>query len=132
MGSEPFRVSQVPRPTLEYYINGALADERRGVQASMARSIRVDAVADPSFKAFSPDDASFRVSQMTVRLVRNNRPIGQPVSISGSSGSIGALASQAQSGDRLFIEVSGVQRKNFKGNVNDAGVPVQLKNIPLN
>lgn len=132
MGNEPFRVTPVPRPSLEYYINGALADERKGVQASMARNIRVDAVADPSFKAFSPEDASFRVSEMTVRLVRNNRPVGQPVVISGPSGSIAPLASQAQSGDRLFIEVSGVQRKNFKGSVNDAGLPTQLRNIPLN
>jgi gliding motility-associated protein GldM len=132
MGTEPFRVTQVPRPSLEYYINGAVADERRGVQASMARNIRVDAVADPSFKAFSPEDANFRVGEMTVRLVRNNRPVGQPVSISGPSGSIASLASQAQAGDRIYVEVSSVQRRNFKGAITDAGMPAQGRNIPLN
>lgn len=132
MGTEPFRVSQVPRPKLQFYINGAAVDERRGVAASMARSIRVDAEADPSFKAFSPEDANFRVSQMTVRLARGSRPVGNPVVISGPSGSIASIASQAQPGDRLVIEVSDVQRRNFKGNVSSAGMGVELKNIPLN
>jgi gliding motility-associated protein GldM len=132
LGSEPFRVTRVPRPRLEFYINGALVDDKRGVTASMARSVSVKAIADESFSNFSPDDAQFRVGQITVSLARGTRRVGNPVVVSGSSGSIVALAQQASAGDRLVIEVSGVQRRNFKGDILDAGLTPDSKNVPLN
>ncbi|WP_273214955.1 gliding motility protein GldM [Runella zeae] len=132
LGVEKFRVNRVPRPRLEYYINGALADDKRGVPANMARSVMVKAVADESLVNYSPEDANFRVGQVTVSLARGNRRVGNPVVISGPSGSIAALAQQATAGDRLVFEVSGVQRRNFKGDVVDAGVGTDTRNIPLN
>lgn len=132
MGSEPFRVSRVPRPRLEYYINGALVDDKRPIAAGMARSIMVKAVPDEGFANFSPDDANFRVGQIVVRLASGNRPKGQPVVISGPSGSIASLAAQASAGDRLVVEVSEVKRRNFKGDIVDAGVGDDTRTIPLN
>ena len=132
MGSEPFRVSRVPRPRLEFYINGAVVDDKRPVAASMARSISVKAIPDEGFANFSPEDANFRVEQIVVRLASGARPKGQPVVISGQSGSIASLAAQAAPGDRLVVEISGVKRRNFKGDIVDAGVGSETRTIPLN
>lgn len=132
IGTEGFRVNRVPRPRLEYYINGALVDDKRPISASMARNISVKAIADESLINYSPEDANFRVGQITVRLASGARPKGQPVVISGPSGSINALAAQAAPGDRLVIEVSGVQRRNFKGDVQDAGIGTESRTVPLN
>ncbi len=131
MGTETLPVRKVPRPRLEYYINGQLADEKRGVSASMARSIDIRAIADESFSSVAPRDANFRVSEAIIYLARGSRPVGQPVSMNGPNASLVRLAQQAQAGDRLLIEVKGVQRKNFRGNISETGV-TDLKNIPLN
>ncbi|MEZ4905414.1 MAG: hypothetical protein R2822_28445 [Spirosomataceae bacterium] len=49
----------MPRPKLEFYINGALVDDKRPVAAGMARSIMVKAVPDEGLPNFSPDDTNF-------------------------------------------------------------------------
>ncbi len=131
LGTENYKVARVPKPRLEYSINGQVVNERTGAQASMARSISVKAIAEENFANYSPEDARFRVAEITVFLVRGSRPQGPPVNISGPSGSIAALASRAQAGDRLVVEVKSVQRQNFKGEVSDAGLN-DSKNIPLN
>ncbi|MFN4145825.1 MAG: gliding motility protein GldM [Runella sp.] len=132
LGTEKFRVNRVPRPRLEYSINGALVDDKRGVQATMARSISVRAIADESLVNYSPEDANYRVGEIQVSLARGNRRVGNPVVISGPSGSIASLAQQAQPGDRLVVEVSNVQRRNFRGDIVDAGMGTDTRTIPLN
>ena len=95
----------------------------------MARSISIDAVPDESFRNYSPEDANFRVSEIVVSLARSTRRV-DGVTISGNSGSLARLAQQAQPGDRYVVEVKGVQRRNFRGDIKDAGV-TDMKNIPL-
>ena len=86
-------------------------------------------MADESFKSTNPEDANFRVSELYVALARGQRKIDD-ITLPGS-GSISKLAAQAQTGDRYYIEVKGVQRKNFKGSVEN--IPFTMaKNIPLN
>ncbi|TDE16683.1 type IX secretion system motor protein PorM/GldM [Dyadobacter psychrotolerans] len=128
LGSEPFRVNRVPKPSLEVRVNGVVLDERKGVPATGARSIQVVAVADESFRNFSPQDAKFRVSQIQVSLARGSRRIGNPISL-GGGGSLSSLAQQAQPGDRYVIEVLKVERQNFKGAVNE--VEMGNKYIPV-
>jgi gliding motility-associated protein GldM len=130
LGSEPFRVNRVPRPRVEILINGASYDERRGVQASMIRSITVKIIADESLQNYSPEDANYRAGEVLVNLARGNRRI-DGVSLSGAGGSISKLGQQASGGDRLVIEVSGVQRRNFRGEIKDAGMGTELKTINL-
>ena len=131
LGTEPFRVSRVPKPTLELRVNGGAYDDRRGVSASGARSIQVIAVPDESFKNFSPEDARFRVSQIQVSLARGTRRVAGPVTLSGG-GSISSLAANAEPGDRYVIEVLGVQRQNFKGVVSDVEMGKPTLGVNLN
>jgi len=131
LGTEPFRVRLVPKPTLEIRVNGAALDERRGIAASAARSIQVVALADESFKTFSPEDARFRVSAIQVSLARGARRIGSPISL-GGGGSISSLAQQAEPGDRYVIEVLKVERQNFKGNVSEVEMGQVIRSVSLN
>ncbi|WP_080241050.1 type IX secretion system motor protein PorM/GldM [Spirosoma rigui] len=118
LGKNEFRVNRVPRPTLEYYVGGTKAGDPRGVPVGSARSVRVTAVADESFRNYSPDDANFRVTGITVILARGTRKVGQ-VNLGPGGGSLGSLAAEAQPGDRYSIQVDGVQRRNFRGDISD-------------
>jgi gliding motility-associated protein GldM len=113
LDTKKFRVARVPKPQLVIKVNGAVADEKRGASASTCRVISVDAVADESFKRTNPEDAQYRVSDFEINLARGNRRIAGP------STSIGSMASQAQAGDRYVIIIRGVQRRNFRGDVED-------------
>jgi hypothetical protein len=90
----------------------------------------VNAVADESFRNYSPDDANFRVTGITVILARGTRKVGQ-VNLGAGGGSLGALAADIQPGDRLAITVEGVQRRNFKGDISDVSIGNPLQNVPL-
>jgi gliding motility-associated protein GldM len=128
LGKETFRVRRVPRPDVKFFGNGGELNEKQGVSASGLRSIDARAIADESFKSTNPDDANFRVSELYVALARGQRKIDE-ITLNGS-GSLAKLAAQAQPGDRYYIEIKGVQRKNFKGTIES--IPYSLsKNIPL-
>ncbi|WAC12115.1 type IX secretion system motor protein PorM/GldM [Dyadobacter pollutisoli] len=130
LGSEPFRVNKVPKPSLEVRVNGAVFDERRGAPASGTRSIQVIAVPDESFKNFSPEDAKFRVAQVEISLARGTRRI-TGVTLNGGGGSISSLAQQAQPGDRYVITILKVERQNFKGAVNEVEMGNQFRQVTL-
>jgi gliding motility-associated protein GldM len=129
LGTENFRVQRVPKPTITIYANGSPANEKRGESASGLRSLTVKAEADESFKNFNPDDAQFRVSDITVTLARGSRPVAS-VNLSGG-GSIASLAQQAQAGDRYVIEIKSCQRKNFRGTIENVnlGNPIRMINL---
>ncbi|MFN8354678.1 MAG: gliding motility protein GldM [Spirosomataceae bacterium] len=130
LGTEPFKVQRVPKPDIAVWGNGAPVDERRGMMASALRTIEIKCVADEGFKIACPNDANFRASSVTVNLVRGSRRIGN---LDGSGVvNISGLAQQAQAGDRYVVEVKGVQRRNFKGEIKDVSVGTKLFNIPLN
>ncbi|HLL93690.1 MAG TPA: gliding motility protein GldM [Spirosoma sp.] len=130
LGKNEFRVNRVPRPTLEYYVGGTKAGDPRGVPVGSARSVRVTAVADESFRNYSPDDANFRVTGITVILARGTRKVGQ-VNLGPGGGSLGNLAAEAQPGDRYSIQVDGVQRRNFRGDISDVPMGSPQQTVPL-
>lgn len=130
LGRESFKVNRVPKPALELRVAGRVPNLTQGESASAVRSIQVVAVPDEGFKNYSPDDANFRVSQITVSLARGTRRIAGPLDLAGG-GSINNLAAQAQAGDRYVIEVKGVQRRNFKGDVSNVEMGTPILYIPL-
>ena len=130
LGTERFRVNKVPKPTLEFYVGGTKVGDPRGVAVGQARSVRVLAVSDESFRNYSPDDANFRVTGITVILARGTRKIGQ-VTLGPNGGSLGSVAADIQPGDRLAITVDGVQRRNFKGDVSDVSIGNPMQSVPL-
>ena len=131
LGSEDFKVNRVPRPTIVYYVGGNKVTDPRGVPANAARSLRVDAEADPSFAAYSPQDANFRVTGVTVNLARGTKRVVGPISLGAGGGSLNAMAQEMQPGDRITIQLEGVQRRNFRGEISDVPMGTQLQVISL-
>jgi gliding motility-associated protein GldM len=129
LGVEKFRVRRIPKPEVKIFGNGGELDEKRGASATGLRSIDARAIAEESFKATNPEDAQYRVTEVEISLARGQKRVGG-LTLSGG-GSIGSLAQNAQPGDRYYIEVKGVQRRNFRGTVENIPVTV-VKNIPLN
>ncbi|WP_288428648.1 gliding motility protein GldM [uncultured Spirosoma sp.] len=121
LGTEQFRVNPVPKPSLEYYVGSTKAGDPRGVPVGQARSVRVRAIADESFRNYSPDDANFRVTGITVIWARGTKKMGQ-VNLGPDGGSLGSIAADFQPGDRLAISVDGVQRRNFKGDISEVSI----------
>ena len=130
IGKENFKVRTVPRPELRLYVNGAEADEKRGISAGQARTVEVKCFSDENFKTTNPEDARFRPTGVKIFLARGTSPKG---SVEGGAGAINvnSLATNAQSGDRFVIEVKGVQRMNFRGAVSDIPMSRTFQ-MPLN
>lgn len=132
--SFPFNVRRVPKPTIEVLANNAVVGEsvkKRGISASSLRRIDVRAVPDEDFKNNNPEDANFRVSSYNIFLASGTRPKGKLEGVSGSQ-DVSSLAQQARTGDRYLIEVKGVQRRNFKGQIEEVNVGEIYVEIPLN
>lgn len=129
LGKDEFKVRRVPRPQLVVYGNGSAIDLRKGSAATALRSIDVRAIADESFKATNPEDANFRVSEVIISLGRGQRKV-TGTNFSGGGGNITSLAQQAQPGDRYVVEINGIQRRNFQGNISSIPVKESIV-IPL-
>lgn len=131
IGSQTFKVRPIPLPTIKCYVGGTEADEKRGVPGGSLQTITMRAIADPGFQMFLPEDARFRVSRFEVTLARGRRPAAPTASANGSQINVSNLGNMAREGDRLYIEVKGVQRQNFRGNVSEVQMPNRSFNIPL-
>ncbi len=129
----PFNVRRVPKPTIVASANNARVDEnvkKRGLVASSVRQISVSALADEDFKANNPEDAAFRVSSFDIFLASGTRPKGNLKNVSGNV-NVSQLAQQAEPGDRYLIVVNKVERKNFKGEIEEVNVGEFTVEIPL-
>ncbi|MDW3208795.1 MAG: gliding motility protein GldM [Reichenbachiella sp.] len=117
IGSQDFKVKRIPKPEIVVYGKGGPVNLKRGVKGA-PRSLKLAAEPDESFAQFLPKDAKFRVAESEVNLVRAGRSVGS-VRPKGPDLNLSSLASQAREGDALVIEVKKVQRRNFKGEVEN-------------
>lgn len=131
IGAQDFKVKRIPKPEIKVYSGGREVDQKRGVKTP-PRSIKLQAVADESFAQFLPKDAKFRVAEADVTLVRSGRAV-VPVKAKGPDVNLSRMASQARSGDAIVIEIKKVQRRNFKGEVEDfPNFAPRILNIRIN
>lgn len=117
IGSQDFKVKRIPKPEIVVYGKGGPVNLKRGVKGP-PRSLKLQAQPDESFAQFLPKDAKFRVAESEVNLVRAGRSVGS-VRPKGPDLNLTSLANQARAGDALVIEVKKVQRRNFKGDVEN-------------
>ncbi|MGI4864029.1 MAG: gliding motility protein GldM [Janthinobacterium lividum] len=130
IGSQNFKVRPIPNPTIKCFVGSSEANEKQGTPGSAIRSITMRAIPDPGFATFLPEDARYRVSKFTAVLARGKRPVVGPKVINGPQGDMSDMVNAYREGDRLFIEVQGVQRNNFQGQVEDVNM-TRTFNIPL-
>lgn len=131
LGVEEFKVQRVPRPEVVVTCNGGTPiNFKQGMPASQIRSIEVNCIPPDGFKITNPDDAKYRATDITVFLALGTKKLGS-VQFE-KAGSVSGLAAQAQSGARYVIEVKGVKRSNFKGEISDMGMQPITLTVPLN
>ncbi|SFQ33246.1 gliding motility protein GldM [Hymenobacter arizonensis] len=130
IGSQTFQVRPIPKPTIECFVGGRPVNEKQGTPGTAVRSMTLRAIPDAGFATFLPDDAKYRVSSYEVTLVRGRRPAIQPRTVSGPTADLSDVVNAYREGDRIYIEVKGVQRLNFQGNVEEVNISKQF-NVPL-
>lgn len=117
IGTETFGVKRIPKPEIMVYAGGREVDMKRGV-SSVPRTIQIKPVPDESFAALLPKDALFRVATAEVALVRGGRAV-LVQTYNTDNIDLSQMAAQARSGDAIVIDVKKVQRRNYKGEIED-------------
>jgi gliding motility-associated protein GldM len=113
IGSQQFSVRAIPKPSVEVFANGRAIDQKIGFDV-VPSQLQARALADEGFKAALPNDAKYRVNAWKVYLVRGKRPV-TTIDVSGDIANLGGIKGQAKPGDRIVIEIIGVQRMDYKG-----------------
>jgi gliding motility-associated protein GldM len=121
IGKVEFPVRAVPRPSLVAKIAGQPVDQKRGVQ-QVPQSIMVVAEPDPAFAAALPKEARYGVTDGEITLARGKREV-KTMPFNSGNVNLGPIRGEAQSGDRIIIQVKKVLRKNFKEATEDVPVP---------
>ncbi len=129
IGSQVFKVRPIPNPTIKCFAGGQEANEKQGTPGSAIRTITLKAIPDPGFLTFLPEDARYRVSGFSAVLARGKKPVLMKT-VNGPQGDMSDMVNAYREGDRLYIEVKGVQRNNFQGQVEDVNM-TRAFNIPL-
>ncbi|RZJ61657.1 MAG: gliding motility protein GldM [Hymenobacter sp.] len=129
IGSQEFKVRPIPNPTIKCFAGGSEANEKQGTPGAAIRTITLKAIPDPGFATFLPEDARYRVKGFTAVLARGKKPV-MSKTISGPQGNLGDMVDAYRDGDRLYIEMQGVQRNNFQNQIEDVNM-TRTFNIPL-
>jgi gliding motility-associated protein GldM len=123
IGTEKFRVKPIPKPTLEIYNDRGPLDIRKG--GDKPRILRIRAIPDQDFAEFLPLDARYKVTKGEVILVRNGIA-RQTLKFDDDQVDLSPMASLLIKGDRLIIDIKEVKRKNYRGNVENVSIGVQV------
>lgn len=130
IGSQDFSVRKIPQPEIIPYTDRGPVDQKTGMPAKTPR-IKLNVKPDESFAEFLPKDAKFRVSSCVATLVSGG--IGRAtVNSNGDVLNLGQIAANARKGDQIVIEIRGVQRQNFRGQVEDFKINSRYIRIGLN
>jgi gliding motility-associated protein GldM len=113
IGVEKFKVRTLPKPEIKIMNGGREIDQKLG--GACPRSLKAVAVAEQSIKDAVPKDARYKVTEWEVTLARGKRAIGGVMKLTSDEAGLTNQASSAQAGDRLVMEVKGVERLNFRG-----------------
>lgn len=116
IGDREFGVRGIPAPNIVAGSDRGEIDLKQGISAKTPR-IFLQAVADKSFKDFLPDDAQFQVAQAEITLVSGG--LGRKTIQTGNRVDLRQIAAQARKGDQLVIEIKKVQRRNFRGEIEN-------------
>jgi gliding motility-associated protein GldM len=132
IGTQTFRVKEIPKPELSLKSGGREIDLKKGV-SQVPREISLEAIPDPDFAQFLPEDAQYRVTKWEVTLARGQRGI-ETKQVSSTKADLSSFVAQARPGDRIVIEAKELQRRNFKGEIENVsiGVNAAIKTVPIN
>ncbi|CAN5462979.1 gliding motility protein GldM [soil metagenome] len=131
LGFQEFRVRNIPRPEIKFFSRGKEINDKQGESIASLRSLEIKVIADESFKEFLPNDARYRVAEWEITLARGSRPVAPPKRVTAQDVNLTDLLQKAQPGDRFVVEVKGIQRMNFRDQVENIKVG-ETKIVSLN
>lgn len=116
IGSQTFRVKNIPLPNYSFKLGNAEIDLEKGISANAIRGrLEIQANAESNFKDDVPQDARYRIEGVEITL-RAGTTVKQQVK--ERSGRVNLRALQGASprpGNYLVIKVTRVSRINFRG-----------------
>jgi len=133
IGSQDFRVKEIPLPTYEFKMGNSVLDLEKGIKASTVRgNLDVAAIAEANFKADVPNDARYRIEDVDVFLKSGSDARS---TISEKSGKVRLRQIQGagpRKGEFLVIKINRVSRINFKGERERISTRGAIYTIPIN
>jgi gliding motility-associated protein GldM len=131
IGTQTFRVKQIPKPEIALKAGGKEVNLKTGLK-QVPREITLDAVPDEDFATFLPEDARYRVTKWEVTLARGARGL-ETKQVTARNADLSSFVSKARPGDRIVVEAKEVQRMNFKGDKENVaiGVSSSIVTIPI-
>jgi gliding motility-associated protein GldM len=124
-----FKVKLLPEPKVEILNGGKPLDVKNG--GPCPSSLKARALGDPSIRDVIPKDASYRVTEWTVMLVRGRRPIIPERKFTSEEANLSDFRAQSKEGDRLIIEVKQIKRRNYKGDILDVKANVDAVSFQI-
>ncbi|MDX2304060.1 MAG: gliding motility protein GldM [Microscillaceae bacterium] len=115
IGTAEFRVNPVPPP--DVYLSNRQGSARINNEQPIPGNIpglSIQAEADETFKNTLPNEANYKVSNVTVRQFRAGRAIATQTF---ASGAINMAQFQSKPGDGFQVKVEAVQRVNSRGEI---------------
>jgi gliding motility-associated protein GldM len=132
IGNEEFMVKPVPRPRIVAKDNNNRdIDLKNGIKAGQIAGLRINAEADENFKNEVPQDANYRIRNMSIILARGTQRV-QEMTVNSELVDLNAWRALMRPGDRIIVEPKTVVRITFKGNTEPVTVTASdLINIPV-
>jgi gliding motility-associated protein GldM len=128
IGSREFGVRAIPAPEIKAFTDQGEVNMKDGIPAKTPR-LFLQAIPDPSFKEFLPDDAKFLVAEAELTLVSGG--LGRGSMRSGGQVNLSQINRTARKGDIISVEIKKVQRQNFRKQVEDFNRFQRFLSIPL-
>ncbi|MEO0472135.1 MAG: GldM family protein [Bacteroidota bacterium] len=117
----PYKVIRAPKPTIEFMVNGRAHNGSAALRGNGRFAIKLTPNAD--FRRLMPNDANYGIQRVLVklksgmtgaRLVRTINTAGRDASAAIRL-SMPTDIQQARPGDKVFIVLEGIYRKNYRG-----------------
>ncbi len=133
IGSESFRVKNIPLPDYTFKLGNANIDLENGILASAVRGrLTIEAKAEANFKQDVPKDARYRIERVEITLRAGTTAKSQIKENSGRVTLRKIQTAQPRSGNYLVIKIARVSRVNFRGDREPINTRGLIYNIPIN
>ena len=133
IGSETFRVKNIPLPRYTFKLGNTEIDMENGINANDVRGrLTIEALAETNFKQDVPKDSRYRIERVEVTLRVGATPKEQIKENSGRVSLRKIQQATPRSGNVLTIKITRVSRRNFRGDRDPVVARSLVWHIPIN
>lgn len=128
IGDREFGVRAIPAPEIKAFTDRGEINSKDGISARTPRLV-LNAIPDPSFAEFLPNDAKFQVAEAEINHVSGG--LARASWRSGRQVNLSQNVRNPRKGDQIVIEIKKVQRQNFRKQVEDFPRFTRFITVPL-